>query len=93
MSHAATSYTAHAVAPSLGLNLPTIPTSTERARAARYATRDVSPIFVPARRPQHHDTFELKPNAPAEFRGEFNTIETNVNGIQVGEHLPRPSRQ
>ena len=36
----------------------------------------------------HHDTFDLKPEAPAEIRGEFNNIDTNVPGIQVCEHLP-----
>jgi hypothetical protein len=38
------------------------------------------------------DTFDLKPNAPAEFRGEFQPIQTNVTGIQVGEHVPRLAR-
>jgi hypothetical protein len=37
----------------------------------------------------HQDTFDLKPNAPAEIRGEFKPIDTNVPGIQIGEHLPR----
>src|SRR5436853_7627868 len=35
------------------------------------------------------DTFDLKPHAPAEIRGEFNPIATNVPGIQIGEHLPK----
>lgn len=35
------------------------------------------------------DTLDMKPNAPAEFRGEFNPINTNVPGIQICEHLPR----
>ncbi|HUY33348.1 MAG TPA: DUF1501 domain-containing protein [Pirellulales bacterium] len=39
------------------------------------------------------DTFDLKPDAPAEFRGEFSPISSNVAGIQVGEHLPRLARQ
>lgn len=34
------------------------------------------------------DTLDLKPNAPAEFRGDFDPIDTNVAGIQVCEHLP-----
>src|SRR5262245_19361484 len=38
--------------------------------------------------PSHMDTFDLKPDAPAEYRGEFKPIDTNVNGIQVCEHLP-----
>ena len=39
------------------------------------------------------DTFDLKPDAPTEFRGEFNAISTNVPGIVIGEHLPRVARQ
>jgi hypothetical protein len=36
----------------------------------------------------HHDTFDLKPGAPAEVRGEFKPIDSVVPGIQVGELLP-----
>ncbi|MBM4004642.1 MAG: DUF1501 domain-containing protein [Planctomycetes bacterium] len=39
------------------------------------------------------DTWDLKPNAPAEFRGEFQPIATNVAGIEIGEHLPRIALQ
>ena len=35
-----------------------------------------------------HDTFDLKPEAPAGIRGEFNPIDTAVGGIQICEHLP-----
>jgi hypothetical protein len=38
------------------------------------------------------DMFDLKPDAPAEVRGEFKQIATNVPGIQVCEHLPRTAR-
>jgi uncharacterized protein (DUF1501 family) len=40
----------------------------------------------------HQDTFDLKPNAPAEVRGEFRPIPTNVPGVQFGEHLPKLAR-
>ena len=40
----------------------------------------------------HQDTFDLKPNAPAEARGEFKPINTNVPGIQFGELLPKLSK-
>jgi hypothetical protein len=40
----------------------------------------------------HQDTFDLKPNAPAEVRGEFKPIPTNVPGVQFGEHLPLLAR-
>lgn len=35
------------------------------------------------------DTWDLKPNAPPEFRGEFSPIATNVPGVQLGELLPQ----
>ncbi|MBC7856325.1 MAG: DUF1501 domain-containing protein, partial [Pirellulaceae bacterium] len=38
--------------------------------------------------PSHIDMYDLKPEAPAEFRGEFRPIATNVKGIDIGEHLP-----
>lgn len=39
--------------------------------------------------PTHLDTFDLKPDAPAEIRGEFKPIATNVAGVQLCEHLPK----
>jgi len=38
------------------------------------------------------DTFDPKPNAPAEIRGEFNAIDSSLPGIKVCEHLPRTSQ-
>jgi hypothetical protein len=38
--------------------------------------------------PSHMDMYDLKPDAPVEYRGEFKPIQTNVPGIQVCEHLP-----
>jgi hypothetical protein len=43
--------------------------------------------------PSHMDTFDLKPNAPKEYRGEFNPIATNVPGIEISEHLPNLAKQ
>ncbi len=37
----------------------------------------------------HHDTFDMKPNAPTEIRGDFNPVATSVTGTQICEHLPR----
>jgi hypothetical protein len=48
-------------------------------------------IFLPGG-PSHQDMFDLKPDAPAEYRGEFNPIDTNVSGIRICEHLPRIAR-
>lgn len=38
--------------------------------------------------PSHLETFDLKPQAPAEYRGEFKPIQTNVPGIEICELLP-----
>lgn len=38
--------------------------------------------------PSHLDMYDLKPDAPADFRGEFNPIRTNVPGFDVCEHMP-----
>lgn len=35
-----------------------------------------------------HESFDLKPEAPAEIRGEFSPIATRTPGIQISEHLP-----
>ena len=39
--------------------------------------------------PSHMDTFDLKPDAPDTHRGEFKPIGTNVDGMQICEHLPK----
>lgn len=39
--------------------------------------------------PTHMDTFDLKPNAPEEYRGEFKPMKTNVSGVEISEHLPK----
>jgi hypothetical protein len=39
--------------------------------------------------PSHHDTWDMKPEAPAEVRGQFAPIATSVPGLQVCEHLSR----
>ena len=48
-------------------------------------------VFLPGG-PSHIDTFDLKPHASSEFRGEFNPISTNVAGMQICELFPRLAR-
>jgi len=38
--------------------------------------------------PSHIDTYDMKPNAPVEIRGEFNPIHTNVPGFDICEYMP-----
>jgi hypothetical protein len=48
-------------------------------------------IYLPGG-PSHMDMYDLKPDAPKEFRGEFNPISTNVPGVQICEHFPMQAR-
>ena len=42
--------------------------------------------------PSHIDLYDLKPKAPAEIRGEFRPIATDVPGVEICEHLPHLAR-
>ncbi len=48
-------------------------------------------IYLPGG-PSHMDMYDLKPDAPAEFRGEFKPIATNVPGVQICELFPLQAR-
>ncbi|WDI41660.1 DUF1501 domain-containing protein [Bremerella sp. P1] len=41
----------------------------------------------------HIDTWDLKPQAPAEYRGPFKPISTSAPGLQISEHLPQLAKQ
>jgi len=77
----------------LGLTLPSLlraqgtPRASGGAREARSCV-----LFVLHGGPSQLDTFDMKPAAPAEVRGEFHPIRTSVPGIQIVEHLPRLAR-
>src|SRR5262245_44080284 len=72
-----------------GLTLPGLLAA--RARAGQSPTSNRKSVILVwlAGGPSHIDMYDLKPNAPAEIRGEFKQIATNVPGIQISEHLPR----
>ena len=42
--------------------------------------------------PSHVDTFDMKPAAPAEVRGEYSAVRTSAPGIQICDRLPRMAR-
>src|SRR5438067_212868 len=63
-----------------------------RAQASTPSSKSSSPkaaimIYLPGG-PSHMDMYDLKPNAPMEFRGEFKPIKTNVSGVEICEHFP-----
>ncbi len=65
-----------------------LPTFAAQLAAADAIRRDVALIILFTRGGMSTiDTLDMKPKAPAEFRGEFQPVDTNVPGIQVCEHL------
>ncbi|MFN0054769.1 MAG: DUF1501 domain-containing protein [Planctomycetales bacterium] len=76
-----------------GLTLPTL-LDLHGARAfdeSRAKIRNCITIFLVGS-PGHLDTWDMKPEAPAEIRGKFTPIDTNVDGIQICEHFPLMAR-
>ncbi|MFO0966367.1 MAG: DUF1501 domain-containing protein [Gemmataceae bacterium] len=73
-----------------GLTLPNV----LRLRAeAPPSTRPRSVIMIClAGGPSHLDTYDMKPAAPEEYRGEFRPIRTNVPGFDICEHMPLQAR-
>ena len=63
-----------------------------RAQAARLGTSSKNTAVIQivlGGGPTHIDTFDPKPDAPREFKGEFKTIPTALPGVQFTELLPR----
>ncbi|HTE16765.1 MAG TPA: DUF1501 domain-containing protein [Armatimonadota bacterium] len=71
-----------------GLTLADLLAAEARAAAPISAQKSVIMVYLPGE-PPHQDTFDLKPEAPSDFRGEFKPIETSVPGIRISEHLPK----
>src|SRR6266852_6176963 len=77
----------------MGLTLPGLLEQQARAAERGRPAKEVSLIFLFLHGGLSTiDTWDLKPDAPAEFRGEFKPIATNVPGIQITELLPRTGR-
>src|SRR5438105_11640695 len=55
------------------------------------AGKSIIMIYLPGG-PSHIDMFDMKPRAPAEIRGEFGPIRSNVSGLEVCELLPKLSQ-
>jgi len=73
-----------------GLSLSGLLRQQAMAAAAGGLTKDMSVIlFWQGGGPSQLDMWDMKPDAPSEFRGTFNPINTNLNGLQVCEHMPR----
>ncbi|MGH9722147.1 MAG: DUF1501 domain-containing protein [Bryobacteraceae bacterium] len=64
-----------------------------KASAATTPTKDVNAIMLfLVGGPSQLDTWDMKPNAPAEIRGPYKPIKTNVPGIEISENFPRMAK-
>src|SRR5262249_31112529 len=74
---------------SLGLSALALPDllRAEAATNSRQRQKSVIMVYLPGG-PPHQDTFDLKLDAPAEIRGEFKPIRTNVRGLKIGDLAP-----
>jgi hypothetical protein len=73
-----------------GLALPDI-LRAESETGQRHPAKGVIMVLLPGG-PTHLDTFDPKPDAPAEIRGELRPIATNVPGTSICELMPRLAR-
>src|SRR3954452_10907683 len=77
----------------LNLTLPRVLAAGKRASRGTGAPGADSCILVFLNGgPSHLDTWDMKPDLPAEMRSEFRPSATTVPGLQVCEHLPRFAR-
>jgi hypothetical protein len=65
--------------------------SAASAKTASRSYKSAIMIYLPGG-PSHMDMYDLKPDAPAEYRGEFRPIKTNVPGVEICEHFPLQAR-
>ena len=71
----------------LGLSLPQLLQAEATQPAA--ARKDVNCILLwMGGGPSNIDTFDMKPGAPSEYRGDFRPIDSNLPGLSICEHLP-----
>jgi hypothetical protein len=74
----------------LGLSLPGLLQAQDRRQSSPIRS---CVLFLLHGGPSQLDIWDMKPDAPAEVRGEFKPIATTVPGIRITEHLPLVSRQ
>ena len=73
-----------------GLTLTDVLRAEQQAGQGR-SHKSIIMIYM-AGAPSHQDMYDLKMDAPAEIRGEFQPIDTNVPGIQICEHMPQMAK-
>jgi uncharacterized protein (DUF1501 family) len=75
-----------------GLHLPSLLGASSDAPLPRHIAKSTILIWLSGGA-SHVDTWDMKPDAPAEYRGEFRPIATSAPGVRLCEHLPLLARQ
>ncbi len=73
------------------LRLKTASAAATNKKQASRSQKSAIMIYLPGG-PSHMDMYDLKPEAPVEFKGEFNPIKTNVTGVEICEHFPMQAK-
>ena len=73
-----------------GLSLPQLLAAEEQAGIGK-SNKAIIMVYM-CGAPPHQDMYDLKMDAPSEIRGEFKPIQTNVEGIEICELLPRMAK-
>lgn len=72
----------------LGLTLPQVLRAESVPPTRKHRAKAVLLVFLGGGL-SHHDSFDLKPEAPEEVRGKYRSVATKVPGLQIGEKLPQ----
>jgi hypothetical protein len=75
-----------------GLSLPSLVHADPAARPRAKTAKSTILIWLSGGA-SHIDTWDMKPEAPAEYRGEFKPIQTSAPGLLLCEHLPLLAKQ
>jgi hypothetical protein len=77
----------------LGLSLPSLLNANPRSRDGSFGRAKSCIILFLSGGPPQHETFDPKPDAPLEIRGDFKSIPTSVPGVHFSETLPRTAKR
>jgi len=74
-----------------GLSLPSLLQLEAQAKTKKARAKSVILVYLGGGL-THHDTFDMKPDAPEEVRGKYKSIDTVVPGLRIGELLPNMAK-
>ena len=76
-----------------GLHLPSLVGAAESGSTAGRKRAKSTILIWLSGGPSHIDLWDMKPDAPSGFRGEFKPVETSAPGVMLCEHMPHLAKQ